>query len=51
LASQPARWAILVFAPSLVYGFFRDRYNNLYPSIVLHSTYNAGFILINILAQ
>jgi membrane protease YdiL (CAAX protease family) len=51
VAYQPTLWVMLVFAPSLVFGFFRDRYNNIYPCLVLHSTYNAGFTLINILAQ
>jgi hypothetical protein len=49
--NQPAMWAVTVFIPSLVYGFFRDRYTNIYPSIVLHSFYNAGFVYINIIAQ
>ena len=48
---QPVTWALLVIFPSLVYGYFRDRYSSIYPSIVLHMTYNAGFIAINIFAQ
>lgn len=48
---QPAMWAVSVFIPSLAYGFFRDRYASIYPSIVLHSFYNGGFVYINIIAQ
>ena len=39
--------AIAVVAPSLVFGYFRDRYNGwLVPCIGLHCFYNAGFFLI-----
>jgi len=36
-------WAVAVFVPSLVFGYFRDRYGNIYPSLVLHVYYNMGF--------
>jgi len=39
-------WAATVIVPSLVFGWARDRYNWIAPSIVLHSFYNAGFILL-----
>lgn len=51
LLYQPSGWALLVFAPSLMYGFFRDRYGSIYPSVLLHAFYNAGFAGMNILAQ
>lgn len=44
LVSQPPLWAALVFIPSLVFGWARDRYNAVLPSVVLHSVYNAGFV-------
>lgn len=44
LISQPPMWAALVFVPSLVFGWARDRFNNVIPSIVLHAVYNAGFV-------
>lgn len=44
LLSQPPLWAALVFFPSLVFGWARDRYNSVIPSIVLHGLYNAGFV-------
>ena len=34
-------FALTVFAPSLVFGYFRDRCNSVYPCIVIHSAYNA----------
>jgi len=39
-------WAALVFFPSLVFGFFKDRYGTLTAPILLHGFYNAGFLLI-----
>jgi len=37
-------WAALVFLPSLVFGFFKDRSHRLLAPILLHIFYNAGFI-------
>ena len=48
---QPATWAVTVIVPSLVYGFFRDRFLNIYPCIILHAFYNGGFVTFNLLAQ
>lgn len=45
LWSQSPVWAAAVFFPSLVFGFFRDRYNSTVPAIVLHCFYNFGFFL------
>jgi len=39
-------WAALVFFPSLVFGFFKDRYRTLTAPILLHVFYNAGFLLL-----
>lgn len=33
-------WAILVFFPSLVFGYFKERYSKITPSIILHIFYN-----------
>lgn len=44
LISQPPVWAALVFIPSLVFGWARDRYDSIVPSILLHALYNAGFV-------
>jgi len=44
LISQPPLWAALVFIPSLVFGWARDRYNAVLPCVLLHSVYNSGFV-------
>jgi len=39
--------AALVFLPSLVFGYFRDRYDGwLLPAILLHIYYNLGYFLL-----
>jgi membrane protease YdiL (CAAX protease family) len=43
---HPPLWAALVFFPSLVFGFFKDRYSGLAAPILLHCFYNAGFLLL-----
>ncbi|HEY7711081.1 MAG TPA: JDVT-CTERM system glutamic-type intramembrane protease [Candidatus Entotheonella sp.] len=40
---HPAAWAVAVAVPSLVFGWFRDRHGSVYPCIVLHMFYNAGY--------
>lgn len=34
-------FALIVFAPSLVFGYFRDYCNSVYPPIIIHGSYNA----------
>ncbi len=41
LVHYPAYWALLVFFPSLIFGYFKDRYGCILPSIGLHIIYNA----------
>lgn len=41
---HPPAWAIAVAFPSLVFGYFRDRYQSIMPAITLHVFYNTGFI-------
>jgi len=36
--------SIAVFAPSVIFGFFRDRYDHLHTPIALHIFYNTGFV-------
>jgi len=36
--------ASLVFFPSLVFGWARDRFGNLVAPVILHAFYNAGFL-------
>jgi len=33
-------WAILTFFPSLVFGYFKEKYSKMAPSIILHMFYN-----------
>jgi len=33
-------WAILVFVPSLIFGYFKEQYGSVLPSIILHIFYN-----------
>ena len=46
LFNQPPLWAFLIFFPSLIFGWMRDRYQTIHASILLHMVYNAGFILL-----
>lgn len=46
LVYQPLFWALLVAIPSLVFGWARDRYNSVIPSIILHAFYNVGFFML-----
>lgn len=45
LLYQPAFFVLVLIVPSLVFGFFRDRYDSLVPSLMLHVGYN-GFLLL-----
>jgi membrane protease YdiL (CAAX protease family) len=44
LIINPVYLSVAVIMPSLVFGYFRDRYDQLHASIILHIFYNAGFI-------
>jgi membrane protease YdiL (CAAX protease family) len=46
LVNQPPAWALATFLPSLIFGWFRDRYQSVLPAIVLHVIYNTGFFLV-----
>lgn len=46
LIINPVYLSVAVFIPSLVFGYFRDRYDQLHASIVLHVFYNAGYLLL-----
>jgi uncharacterized protein len=41
--AHPWQWAASTFFPSLVFGFFRDRYRRLRVPIALHVFYNGGY--------
>ena len=42
---QPLHWALAVFIPSILFGYFKDQYNALTPAILLHIFYNMVFYL------
>lgn len=46
LANHSISWSLLVFVPSLCFGFVRDRFGSVYPSIALHVFYNTGYFLL-----
>ncbi len=47
LLTHPPAMAVMVFLPSLMFGYFRDRFDGwLLPSILLHIYYNLGYFLI-----
>jgi len=45
--AHPPLMAAAVFVPSLLFGYFRDRYAGwLLPSMILHSLYNTGYFIL-----
>lgn len=38
-------WALAIIFPSLVFGFFRDRYQSIWPGVILHVWYNFIYFL------
>ena len=46
LLRRTVAWSMLVIGPGLVFGHFRERYQGIAVSIVLHAWYNAGFIML-----
>jgi uncharacterized protein len=45
LWSHSPIWAILVFFPSLVFGYLRDQFDSTVPSILMHMWYNGGYFV------
>lgn len=43
---HPPLWAAGVFAPSLVFGYFRERHQGLVSPVLLHASYNASYYLL-----
>jgi len=44
MINNPPLFSISVIIPSLLFGYFRDTCNSVYPSILLHSAFNAFVI-------
>jgi membrane protease YdiL (CAAX protease family) len=40
---HPLPWAALVFVPSLIFGYFKDKYHGLSAPMQLHIFYNTGY--------
>lgn len=43
LRAQPLAWALAVAGPSLVFGHLRERFGSVWPAMLVHAFYNAGF--------
>ncbi len=43
LGAQPHAWALAVTVPSLVFGHLRERLASVWPAVMVHMVYNAGF--------
>lgn len=46
LASHSLSWSLLIFVPSLGFGFARDRFGSVYSPIALHTFYNTGYFFL-----
>ena len=38
-------WALATFFPSIVFGYFKDKYQSVTPTIVIHVYFNVGYFL------
>ncbi len=45
LAQHPPGWALAALAPSLVFGWMRDRHGSVYPGFMLHGVFNGLYLL------
>ena len=43
MRAQPLAWALAVAVPSLVFGHLRERFASVWPAVLVHVVYNAGF--------
>jgi len=43
MLAQPPAWALAVAVPSLVFGHLRERFASVWPAVLVHVVYNAGF--------
>ncbi len=51
LRAQPLAWALAVAGPSLVLGHLRERFGSVWPAMLVHTLYNAGFGITALLAR
>jgi len=45
LVTTLSYWAFMLFVPSIVYGYFRQRFDSVVPSMVLHGVYNLYVVI------
>lgn len=45
MLNNPPIWSLTILLPSLLFGYFRDTFKSVYPSMVLHSAYNSMVII------
>ncbi len=43
LITHPFLWAIGTFFPGIIFGYFREKHNSLWPAIFLHFFYNTNY--------
>ena len=43
LLSHSILWSLAVIIPSLIFGFFRDKYQSVIPAVMLHAYYNGMY--------
>lgn len=43
LGAQPLGWALAVAIPALMFGHLRERFGSVWPGVMVHIVYNAGF--------
>lgn len=46
LLNHSLHWALLVILPSLLFGWFRDRYDSILPGAILHCSYNLSYFFL-----
>ena len=39
-------WSAIIFFPSLIFGYFKDKYGSTQPGIFLHIFYNSGYYIL-----
>ena len=43
VGTQPLGWALAVAIPSLLFGHLRERFGSVWPAVIVHIVFNAGF--------
>ncbi len=43
---HPFYWAISTFFPAIIFGYFREKHDSLWPALLLHFIYNTGYFIL-----